>query len=161
MHILSKQKGFTLIEIVVVIVLLGIIAAVTSSVLVTGLSGFLTTQNISEANWSGQLGMERMIRDIRDVRSASDISIFTSRELRFTDMNSNNIYYKLSGTNLTRNGQILSSGINKVTFNYYDQNGATTATQANIHYVRITIQVTQKNVKYQLTSSVYLRDLPL
>ena len=58
------------------------------------------------------------------------------------------------------NTNALANGINTLTFQYYDKNGATVSGSAtNLHYVRITLNVTQNNANYTITSGVYLRDL--
>ena len=68
-ELLSKNKGFTLIEIVIVIVILSIISAITIKFLVDGLRIYTMTVNQKTLFDEGKLAMERMCRDIRDARS--------------------------------------------------------------------------------------------
>lgn len=154
-----KQRGFTLIELIVVIALIGMIMVGITSIYTQMLYSMLQGQNAIDALWQGRLGMERMIKEIRITRSAADISTFTSGEYNFTDINGNNIDYKLSGNNLVRNNTILADGISALSFSYYDKNGDSTSTAASIAYIKITLNVTRKNANYALTSGVYLRDL--
>ena len=74
----KTHEGFTLIELVMVIMIIAIIAAMSSKLFVQGATGLLTAQNTLSANWQGQIAMERMTRDIRDVRSAVDVNTMTS-----------------------------------------------------------------------------------
>lgn len=159
MHTISKQKGFTLIELIMVIVLLGIIAIVSSRVLIQGLNAFITGQNVVEANWQGQLALERMTRDIRALRSPSDISTATASQLVFTDTTGTTITYALSGTTLTRNGQALANGIAGFTLSYFDRNGGGSPATANIRYITIDLNITEDNANYSVTTSVYPRNL--
>lgn len=160
MNAYKKQQGFTLIELVMVIVLLTIIAAISSKIISQGLSAYLTGKNAIDAIWQGEFAMERMARNIAQVRSANDIAVQSSSEFSFTDINGNSIDYKLSGSSLLYNTQILADGINSLSFGYYDKNGSSVGSSSiNLHYVTITLNITQNNTNYTLSRAVYLRDL--
>jgi len=68
MH-LKSQKGFTLIEIIIVIVILSIVSAITIKFLTDGLRIYTMTVNQKTLFDEGKLALERMCRDIRDARS--------------------------------------------------------------------------------------------
>ena len=159
MHNLCKQCGFTLIELIFVIILLGIIGAIGSQMLTQGLNSFITQKNITNAIWQGQLAMERMTREIRYVRSAGDIIINTSGEFKFVDIYGESIDYKLSGSNLLRNTKTIANGVNTLTFSYSDQSGNAVSGTTDVHYVGITMNVTLNNTNYSLTTSIFLNDL--
>jgi len=63
------QKGFTLIEIIIVIVILSFIAAITIKFLTDSLRIYTMTVNQKTLYDEGKLALERMVRDIRDARS--------------------------------------------------------------------------------------------
>lgn len=159
MRTIKKQRGFTLIEFVMVIVLMGIIASVAAGILAEGLNNLLISRKLTDANWQGQFALERMIRDIRFVRSSSDITTSTASEFAFTDINGNSIDYKLTGTSLVQGSQTLADGISGLTFTYYDKNGASGATGSAIRYVTISLNVTQNDTNYTVSTSAFLRDL--
>jgi prepilin-type N-terminal cleavage/methylation domain-containing protein len=161
---IHKKHGFTLIEFIMVIVILGIIAAMSSSLLSIGVTNFITGANIVNANWQGQIAIQRMTRDITLVRSSPDITTATASTFAFTDVFNNTISYTLTGSNLTLtyNGgtaQTLAAGVNSLTFSYFDNNGVSTAVLANINYVRIALNITQLGENYTLTTSVGPRNL--
>ena len=62
----SKQKGYTLIEIVMVIVLLGIIGLVTFQVVFSGVETFAKARDRKELYDQARMAMERMTREVRD-----------------------------------------------------------------------------------------------
>jgi prepilin-type N-terminal cleavage/methylation domain-containing protein len=62
----SNQKGYTLIEIVMVIVLLGIIGVVTFQVVFSGVETFTKARDRKDLYDQAKLAMERMVREIRD-----------------------------------------------------------------------------------------------
>jgi prepilin-type N-terminal cleavage/methylation domain-containing protein len=65
-ELLFKSKGFTLIEIIVVIVILSIVAAISIKFLVDSLRIYTMTVNQKTLLDEGKLALERMCRDIRD-----------------------------------------------------------------------------------------------
>jgi prepilin-type N-terminal cleavage/methylation domain-containing protein len=159
MKIFSKQHGFTLIELVMVIILFGIVTIGATRFFLQGVTGYVDAQNVTNANWDGQVSMMRMTRDIRMIRSANDITTNTSAELSFTDVGGNAIDFKLTGSNLMRNTQVLARGVTGLTLTYFDKNGASNSTPSSLHYVTIALTVTDNNTNYTLTTSVELRDL--
>jgi len=65
----NLERGFTLIEIIVVIVILSIVSAITIKFLVDSLRIYTMTVNQKTLLDEGKLALERMCRDIRDGRS--------------------------------------------------------------------------------------------
>jgi len=106
----KPSKGFTLIEIVVVIVILSIVSAITIYFLVSSLKVYTMTVNQKTLFEEGKLALERMCRDIRDARSitlpasgASGSSItFTRTNATAQDIASENITFQLTGSNLQK-----------------------------------------------------------
>lgn len=154
-----KHDGFTLIELVIVIVIMGVIAVASSQLLATGLTAYLTNKNIINATAQARLALERMTRDIRAVRTSADISAASATQFTFVDTNGSSVAYSLSGTNLMRNSQILAHGISGLTFTYYDENGNSGAAIANIKYITILLNVTEGNTNFSVDTSVYPRNL--
>lgn len=153
------QQGFTLIEIALVVVLLGLISTAVVRFYSQQLIATQTMQNASDAFWQARLAMERMVIDIRSIQSTNAITTNTSNTLAFTDVNNSTYTYTLSGTNLLCNSRVLASGINSLTFSYFDKNGTSTATLANVRYIKVAINVTKNNTNVNLTTSVYLREM--
>jgi len=63
------SRGFTLIEIIMVIVILSIVSAITIYFLVNSLKGYTMTVNQKTLFDEGKLALERMCRDIRDAKT--------------------------------------------------------------------------------------------
>jgi prepilin-type N-terminal cleavage/methylation domain-containing protein len=163
-HSLKKQIGFTLIELIIVIMILGIIAGIGSKILSQAFLGYFDNKYLVESDWQARLALERMQRDIRAIRSTADISTATATQLAFIDTNSDTITYSLSSAKLYRQtnsntAQVLADGIQSITFSYFDKNGTTTAVAANIRYITISLNVTLNNTNYIINTSVYGRNL--
>jgi len=63
---MKTDKGFTLIEIIVVLVLIGILAVGASLFLITGVNGYLFAEKNSETIMKVQNALERLSLEIRD-----------------------------------------------------------------------------------------------
>jgi prepilin-type N-terminal cleavage/methylation domain-containing protein len=68
------QRGFTLIEIIIVIVILCIASAITIKFLTDSLRIYTMTVNQKTLYDEGKLALERMCRDIRDARSITGVT---------------------------------------------------------------------------------------
>src|SRR3990167_6623069 len=152
---MRKLAGFTLIELVMVMVIIGILAAISSVILSQGFNAYFAGKNVTDASWQGVSALEHMARDIRAIRSPSDITAATTSQLVFTNISGSSITYQLSGTTLMRNSQPLADGIQSLTFSYFSRNGAVTATPSLICYIRITLNVTQNNSDFTMTTAIY------
>jgi prepilin-type N-terminal cleavage/methylation domain-containing protein len=83
----KSSKGFTLIEIIVVIVILSIVSAITIKFLTDSLRIYTMTVNQKTLFDEGKLALERMCRDIRD---ASAITGSTASSVTFTRTHATN-----------------------------------------------------------------------
>lgn len=165
MNFLKKHAGFTLLELIMVIMIISIISALGSRILSQGFTSYFNSKNLIAADWQARIALERMQRDIRAIRSPSDITTATASQLVFVNTSGNTIAYSLSGANLVRQSnagaaQVLADGVTSLVFSYYDLNGVVTATLANIRYITISLNVTLNNTNFSVTTSVYPRNLP-
>lgn len=108
--VFKSSKGFTLIEIVVVIVILSIVSAITIKFLVDSLKIYTMAVNQKALFDEGKLALERMVRDIRDARAiaepdpgetVSDVRI-TRTNATAQDGADEAIRFVLSGTTLRK-----------------------------------------------------------
>lgn len=61
------QEGFTLVELIVALVLVGIIGTFTTLFMYTGLNGYLKAKNTAEGALKAQIAMDRLSREFRDI----------------------------------------------------------------------------------------------
>ena len=93
---MRKHAGFTLIELVMVIVILGILAAISSVILSQGFNAYFTGKNVTDASWQGVSALEHVARDLRAIRSPSDMTTATATQFVFTNISGTSITYQLN-----------------------------------------------------------------
>jgi prepilin-type N-terminal cleavage/methylation domain-containing protein len=150
-----KSKGFTLIELIMVIVLSSILASIGSYVLLAGFKAWFANQNVMAANNQARMALERMTRDIHAVASAASITTATASQFTFTNIGGTSITYQRTGSQLMRNTQVLADNISSLSFSYLDRNAATTAVLANIRYISISLVISQGSAQYPMRTTLY------
>jgi prepilin-type N-terminal cleavage/methylation domain-containing protein len=162
-ELLSKNKGFTLIEIVIVIVILSLISAISIKFVVDSLRIYTMTINQKILFDEGKLALERMVRDIRDARAmaepdtgetVSDVRI-TRTNATAQDVAGEAIRFVLSGNTLQKrksdpSAMFIDLASNVSTFT------ATRGTTADITIVLTLSLATGENVT--LRTRVYLKN---
>ena len=141
----GNERGFTLIELIMVIVITSIIASIAAMLILQGVKSYQKEVSYSDIHNQGRLAIERMAREIRMIRSATaaDISTMTATDLQFNDVNGNtNILFQRSGASapysVVRNGQVLANNIQSISFSYYQQDGTTVAgAAAQVWFIQI------------------------
>lgn len=89
---LKKKRGFTLIELVVVIVLLGIIAVTFTSLITNNMRGYLDTANRQDSAAIARIALDRIARDLRE---AMPLSVRVSNDqscLQFLPVTASTVY---------------------------------------------------------------------
>ena len=167
-NILDK-KGITLIELVLGMVLIGIIALVVANALSTGIDAFFTTDNRKEALDQGRIALDRMAKEIRNVRNASAITTATATTFTFVDTEGTTISFALGGGNITRNADTLAIGISNQAFpsgifTYVLSTGTETqapsaAERLTIKLIKIDFKATAGTESVSLQTEVWPRNL--
>jgi prepilin-type N-terminal cleavage/methylation domain-containing protein len=156
---MRKIKGFTLLEMVIVIVVLGIVASIAAPMIYTAAQASQAQSRLSDILGQARSAMIRMSRDLRNIRStdASDL-VMGASSLSLIDVNTDAIAYTLSSGNLLRNGQILAQGVSNLSFTYYDANAAVTAVNANVRYIKFSFTVTRNTISETFYNLIYVRN---
>ena len=157
-----RSRGFTLIEMIMVIVITGLIASLGGMLLHHGVRAYVLSGELTESDWQGRLALERLLRDLRRLRSASpaDLTMTPSDRISFVDESGQSISYTLSGGTLMRNGKPLADGISTLAFSYLRDDGKNTAASASeVFYISASFTLNQGGSNRSLRGTVFPRSL--
>jgi prepilin-type N-terminal cleavage/methylation domain-containing protein len=169
---MRNERGVTLIEMVLSIVLIGIIGVIASNVFLYSTRSVLTGNNVREATQVNRMAMDRMVREIRNVADNTRVTVATAGTFTYVDVDGNTISFTLAGTNLNRVFTVppnpavtntLAANVSGLTFTYLSTTGATIAVPTvspaatNIWWVQITLSVGTGSEAVQFRSRVHPR----
>lgn len=157
----AGDGGFSLIELVLTIMLLGIIAAVVSQYALQGVRSYSVEQDRGDVHSQGRLAVERVAREVRAIRSATaaDLPIMAATDLRFYDTLGQDVRFTWAAGTLTRNGQTLATNVTSFAFAYLQADGSTVAAlPAQLWFVRISMTVARGETALPLRAQVHPRN---
>jgi len=165
---LSDQKAFTLIEVIVSLLLVGIMAAVAGLGIVQIAQGYLFAKQNSETVQKAQVAMTRIVKELSAATSISTITLPTATSITYTRPVSVTNTITIAGGLVQMNGTNIGTIINNVvtassSFSYFDAAGGSlsvpVAMPAKIRRVDVTIRVTgANNITSDFTNSVWINE---
>ncbi len=121
-HRLEGTEGFTLMELVVVIVIMGILALVVTGITSFSARTFSRVFNSTQVRWELRNAMERLQRDFRRLSPDSLLRIEPNR-VTFYDIDHQYVDIQLARGELRRNGEVILKNVtNTNIFSYFNQN---------------------------------------
>lgn len=119
------MRGYTLIESIMVIVIIGIVAAVGVPLLIETIDAWSFASRFQDnAVLAATVAQNRMSREIRRIQNDTSVMNATAGQFTFVDASGNSITYNRVGTTLMRNADGLADNVNALSFTYYDDTGA-------------------------------------
>ena len=169
----QNQKGFSLIEMMVVVVILGVIVLALVTFFTGGTKSWVAGQSQLEAQRNARQAMDRMVREIREgneIMSNSDNYSITVYIPPFPSegIAEYYVFYALSGTTLQRDGNPLIDNVQingESIFKYYNNDGTEVnppdSTVSKIH-INLKVDVDKdSNPDITLNTDVNLRNFGL
>ena len=157
----TRCRGFTLVEMVAVIIVVAIIFGLGSVVLGKVFSSYALKRDATDADWQAKVALERMARELRAVRTptAADLDIGSTTQVRFIDTDGNGVcFYRVAATNQlmrsadgpstlcgTNNAQVLADNVTNLSFSYWQADGTGATGAVNTYYITATLTVVENN----------------
>lgn len=147
--LMTDKKGFTLIEVIVSLVLLGILAAIAGLGLVQVVNGYSLAKQNSETIQKVQIAITRLTKELgaaTGISSAAATSITYTRPGPVTNtLASSGSTVQITGITPVFPGTPLINNVTGFALTYFDAAGNSTAIPANIRRVNISLTVTGAN----------------
>ncbi len=133
MKVENPRWGFTLIEVILVIVLVTIIAAGFGQVFVNTSRAYVATDNRKGALQNGRWALDRMTREIRLVNNNTSVVTANASTFSFVDVNADTVTFSYDGATRQINRShllpvpgtdVLASNVDIFSFTYLDNTGA-------------------------------------
>ncbi len=138
------QSGFSLVEVLLSSVLLGIIAASIATFFSAGAESFSLIKARNEALEKARYGMNRISKEIMYLAS-SDFITLNPTSLEFNDSGNIQTTYELGtysgNTAVVRGADVLIPNAQSINFDYYDANGVATSTPADVRTIQVTLVI--------------------
>lgn len=157
-----RQHGFTLIEMLTVIVILGIVSAIGAKVLGVGFDAYFKGKGYMVADSQTRIALARMTRELRTIRTATagDLTMLPATAITFRDTGGVSIKYSLTGTSLMRNTQVLADGVTGLSFSYLQRDGKTVAaTVTTVYYVVVGYTVVYGSTNRVVRTVIHPRNI--
>ncbi len=156
-----NKKGFTLVEIILAISLIGALFATTAYILERGISSFAAISVRGKKHQDARYAMERMVRELLlvSVGSQGDLISIQNTQVSFKDQAGLNTNFNLNGQTLSRGSDILLENVTGLTFTGYNSNNQTTQSNPQVRRIRIQITTLPQGQTAPLTfrTDVFLR----
>jgi len=120
-----KQRGFTLIEVVVTLILVGITAVLAGMWIVSVANGYIFARQNAANVQRGQLAMTRLVKEFSAIQ-AVNAGATNDTQITYTRSDASGIpvssTVSKTGSTLQLNGNILTDGVGAFTLAYCDDN---------------------------------------
>lgn len=135
--IYQNKRGFTLLEMVIVMMLMAVAGGMVSLITHAGFKSFSTAKETTQLNQQAQLALARINRE---VRLAKQMTTLNAQQFAFVATDGTSINYQLKGSTLERqqNAQTpepLAEHVSGLTFTYLDS--SFNATVSAVYYIQI------------------------
>lgn len=161
---MKKAHGFTFVELVIGITLTTVMMLMVGKIILLMADMRHVQEMASGLEREASEACYRFARDVRTLRSSTDLLTATTSDVRFTNVDGNEVRYWQSGTDLYRNNSVLTEGVSGLQFIYLNAAGNQVAptvspTATNVRSVRMHMTVQRDGQSFQERAEAYLRNL--
>jgi type II secretory pathway component PulJ len=161
------QLGYTLFEVVICIMIMGVIGGMFMGTIVEGSRTFAFIESQNEASFNAQFTLKRILLECRQ---AAQVTQADAAGIAFINAYSESVRVSLNGTVLSlstdggANFYPLSESVSAFDLGYYDnmnnQLARPVADPGAIHSINILVEAEKNGIRFPLKAKAYLRTKP-
>ncbi len=136
----SPHGGFTLIEGVITITVLAIVGAMGAGILVESGRALGESRHRTDGFADAQYALARLDLDISGLANRDQVTTMAAERITINESGSD-LVYRLNGTTLLRDGEVLARDVTRFALTYYRADGGLASTQADLHRIAAEITV--------------------
>lgn len=136
---IDNARGFTLMEVIIVIIILGIVFAAGGTLLAEGFKAYQTQKEFNKISMQGDMALQRMSQEIK---SAVTFNTTSANSLSFNKRvngASETVIFSKSGANVMRGSRVLVGHVNALSFTYLTKTMVATNSATQAYYVTINL----------------------
>ncbi len=154
---LKNEFGFTLLELIVVVLIVGIIGAVVGNLIGNQAKIFNTIFNNSDLMDDGRNTIDLLRKDIHNL-AADSISTMSSVALTFTDNSDATIEYYYLNNMLSRNGSVIAENLQEVPFKYLDATKSEVFVPDSLSLIQVTLNFRKHSESIKIEEVIFVRN---
>lgn len=143
-----KKNGFTLIELILTIIVVGIISSVSAKILLSGIDTYSFVTNMKDATQHARVAMDRMIAELMLVRQ-NDITYIGNERISFYDQSGTGTsfrkYTSTSGTGgqptIARGSDFLAGRLGFIDFDYLKSDGTDATSILQLRKINVELSI--------------------
>ncbi len=153
-------RGFTLIEMVVVMIIMGLVSTGAAMFLRAGFAGYFSAVQSTTLSTQANLAMARISKELQQ---ADAFSVINTTGVTFSTTGGATISYNWSSPNLTRTGattpQALSNAVTAFSLSYYQSNFSMTDEVSAVRAITISMTLNNGSETLSLINTVFLNNI--
>ncbi|QMT61229.1 hypothetical protein HBNCFIEN_02624 [Legionella sp. PC997] len=157
--IMRTIKGFTLIEMLIVMIITGVVLSAVSLMLSAGFTNYFTGVKVTALTNQATMVMARMTKELQQ---ANRFSAINPTNMTFTTIDGSTISYSWSNPILLRTGasaQTLNNQVTHFSLTYYQSNFTLTTTLTAVRAVTIDMTLSNGSERVPMINTVYLSNM--
>jgi prepilin-type N-terminal cleavage/methylation domain-containing protein len=160
----ENQKGFTLIEIIITIIIIGIVSSVAIGIVSICAESISRVSNSSRGQSDLRMVMRIIRSDFQKIKASKiDSDHMDNDELFFKDIDGNDVNYQLTNSALQRqvnnnSWQTILTNVQQNPFTYLNQNLSSTTNRLNVKFINVSLEVNYNGNVKSLNDRFYLRN---
>ena len=154
------KKGVTLVEMVLMVILIGLLFFVFSFYIQESFAAWEFLSGQKSMSLSTRSALNRLSKELKRCQQNTNILTHTSQEVRFLDIDSNQVTFFQSGSDLMRNSDVLLDDLQDpggLLLTYHDKDGNQTAITNQMRFIRCRLTAVKGENKVVLESASRLR----